>query len=184
MVKKLLAASVCSLLAGIALAGVSTVDPPAARAAGGGEVSKCGGGKIYLNAKERKSFALHNEARRDRGLRPFCVHPDLQKAARSHSKDMIRRDYFSHKTAGSDEGPCGRVRRFDYRYRYCGENIAWGSGSEGSPGNIMRDWMDSDDHRANILDGKYREVGIGTYTGTFKGRSGATMYTADFGTRL
>lgn len=182
--KRLLAALAGSLLlAGTALAGVSAAEPPAARAGGGGEVRECGGGKLYLRADERKSFRLHNEVRRDRDLKPFCVHPDLQKAARSHSEDMIRRDYFSHDTKGKNEGACERVRRFGYRFRLCGENIAWGSGSKGGPDNIMRNWMDSSGHRANILNGKYREIGIGTYTGTFKGYSGATMYTADFGTR-
>lgn len=183
--KRLLGALVGSLLlAGIALAGVSAAEPPAARAAGGGEVSRCGGGKIHLLADERKTFRLHNEVRRDRDLKPFCVHPDLQKAARSHSKDMIRRDYFSHETKGKNESACERVRRFGYRFRLCGENIAWGSGSQGSPDNIMRNWMDSSGHRANILNRKYREIGIGTYTGTFEGHSGATMYTTDFGTRF
>ena len=44
-------------------------------------------------------------------------------------------------------------------------------------------WMDSSGHRANILDGRFREVGIGTYTGTYKGKKGYTMYTVDFGRR-
>ncbi len=182
--KRLLVALVGSLLAGVTLVGVSAEEPPAARATGGGEVSRCGGGKIYLGAKERKSFRLHNEVRRDRNLKPFCVHPDLQKAARSHSEDMIRRDYFSHNTKGKNEGACERVRRFGYRFRSCGENIAWGSGPKGSPGNIMRNWMNSSGHRANILNNKYREVGIGTHTGTFNGTRNVTMYTADFGARL
>ena len=107
--------------------------PPAAEAAGGGEVRKCGGGKIFLNADEKRTFFLHNRERRDRNMRTFCVHPKLQKAARSHSKDMIRRDYFSHDTKGRNESACERIRRFGYRYRYCAENIAWGSGRRASP---------------------------------------------------
>ncbi len=156
---------------------------PAAEATGGGGVNKCGGGKISLNTDEKRTFALHNSERRDRGLKLLCVHPDLQRAARSHSKDMIERDYFSHDTKGRNEGACERVRRFGYGYSRCGENIAWGSGGMGEPDSIMRRWMDSSGHRGNILDGKYREVGIGTYTGTFNGTQNATMYTADFGTR-
>ena len=157
--------------------------PPAAEAAGGGAVRKCGGGRISLNADEKQSFALHNKERRDRNLKPFCVHPDLQRAARAHSEDMIRRDYFSHDTKGRNESPCERIRRFGYRYRHCGENIAWGSGQQGEPDSIMRMWMDSSGHRSTILDGKYREIGIGTFTGTFNGTPNATMYTADFGAR-
>ena len=43
--------------------------------------------------------------------------------------------------------------------------------------------MNSSGHRTNILDGRFREVGIGTATGTFEGKRGYTMYTVDFGTR-
>lgn len=169
--------------AGVALAGASTFDPPAAEAATGGYAAKCGGGKIFLHADERQSLYLHNRVRKNHNLRVFCVHPDLQRAARAHSKDMIRRDYFSHSTKGRDESACERVRRFGYGFRFCGENIAWGSGTQGSPASVMRRWMNSSGHRRNILDGKFREIGIGTYTGNFKGRDNATMYTADFGQR-
>lgn len=182
---KLLTALLGSLfLAGIALAGVSVLDPPAASAAGGGNVTKCGGGKIFLNAQEKQSFVLHNRERTQRGLKRLCVHPDLQRAARAHSRDMMRRDYFSHDTKGTNRSACDRVQRAGYRFRNCGENIAWGSGSYGEPGRIMRSWMNSSGHRKNILSNKYREVGIGTATGTFQGYKNATMYTADFGTRL
>ena len=157
--------------------------PPAAEAAGGGDVRKCGGGKISLNADEKRSFALHNRERRDRNLKPLCVHPDLQRAARAHSRDMIRRDYFSHNTKGRGESACERIKRYGYPYSLCGENIASGSGSYGEPDSIMDRWMKSDGHRRNILNGRFREVGIGTHTGTYKGTQNVTMYTADFGTR-
>ena len=165
--------------AGIALAGVSALDPPAAEAAGG-YVGKCGGGRILLNADERQSFILHNQQRNRHNLRPFCVDADLQRVARAHSKDMIRRNYFSHTTKGTNRDACDRIENAGYRYRYCGENIAYGSGAKGSPGSIMNAWMKSSGHRSNILNGKYREIGIGTY----RGAGDKTMYTADFGTRL
>lgn len=157
---------------------------PEAEAATGGYVGKCGGGKIFLNADERQSFYLHNQQRKSHNLRQFCVHPSLQKAARAHSKDMIQRDYFSHTTKGTNRNACDRIKNAGYRYRYCGENIAYGSGSYGEPQSIMRAWMKSTGHRRNILKPGFREIGIGTYTGTYKGSRGVTMYTADFGTRL
>jgi uncharacterized protein YkwD len=177
---------VAFVFAAVAVATAATIflaTPPAAEAAGGGKVDKCGGGKIFLKADEKRIFALHNRERRERGIKRLCVHPDLQRAARSHSKDMIRRDYFSHDTKGRNESACERVRRFGYRYRNCAENIAWGSGQNGEPDSRMRAWMGSRDHRANIMNGRLREIGIGTYSGTFNGTPNATMYTADFGTR-
>ncbi len=165
-------------LAGVAAVGVSVADPPVAEAAGGGYAPKCGKGKIFLNSQELRSFKLHNKARRNHNLRPFCVHPALQKAARSHSKDMIRRNYFSHGTKGKNESACERMRRFGYRWRYCAENIGYNS----TPDRMFNQWMHSSGHRRNILSGKYREIGIGACTGDFK-RVKTTMYTVDFGTR-
>ena len=168
-------------------AGLSAVNPQQADAAGGGPVKKCGGGKILLNAKEKETLARHNAIRRDNKLRPFCIHPKLQKAARAHSKDMIRRDYFSHNTKGRGSFS-KRIKRFGYtskgyKYYTVGENIAGGNGPNRKPKAIMRAWMKSPGHRRNILDGKFREIGLGTYSGTYKKYKGWTMYTADFGTR-
>ena len=59
---------------------------PAAEAAGGGYAGKCGGGKIFLYEKEKKTLYLHNKTRKNHGLKPFCVHPKLQKVARAHSR--------------------------------------------------------------------------------------------------
>lgn len=172
-------------LGSVTAAGISTFDATTkAEAASGGYVKRCGGGKIFLNAKERRSFYLHNKARKNRGIKPLCVHPKLQKIARAHSKDMIRRDYFSHYTKGSGLSPQRRAKRAGYNYRYFGENIAYGQGPRGSADAIFKLWMNSSSHRSNILSRKFREVGIGAYTGTYKGYKNVTMWTADFGTRL
>lgn len=173
----LLAVSV--LLAAVAAAGLGVTDPTSAEAAGGGYVKKCGGDTIFLNEKEKKTFALHNKKRRERNLKPFCVHPQLQEAARAHSEDMIQRDYFSHDTKGGETFE-ERLKRFGYT-SLAGENIAYGSGPYGEPESIMRSWMRSDGHRRNILKGEFREIGVGTHTGEFKGFNGVTIYTVDFG---
>ena len=68
---------------------------------------------------------MHNNARRDRNLRAFCVHPSLQRSARAHTRDMIQRNYFSHITKGTNQGPCDRIHREGYRY--CAENIGYNS---------------------------------------------------------
>ncbi len=165
------------LFAGIAAVGLSAADPPPAQAAGG-KVARCGGGKIFLRAPERRLFELHNRARARRGLPRLCVHPALKRAAEAHSRDMIRRDYFSHDTKGKNESACERIRRFGYRYRYCGENIGYNR----TPQRMFNAWMRSSGHRANILNRKYREVGVGAYRGRYNGYK-TTMYTVDFGRR-
>ncbi|HEX5849751.1 MAG TPA: CAP domain-containing protein [Rubrobacter sp.] len=153
-------------------------------ATAGGEVATCGGGSIYLSAKERETFKRHNAIRGRQDLPRFCLHPALQKAARHHSEDMVKRDYFSHDTMGRNEDFSERIESFGYTsYSTLAENIAYGSGSDGSPSRIMRAWMRSDGHRRNILDPRLRQIGIGVFVGNWKGREGTSMYTADFGAR-
>jgi uncharacterized protein YkwD len=164
-----------AVLATVAALSVSAIEPSKAQAAD--TVRTCGGGKIKLNAKEARTLKLHNQARKNRGIRLLCVHPKLTKAARAHSAHMIKKDYFGHGNVGR------RLKRYDYNWRTCGENIAGGSGRYGRPGNVFKRWMKSSGHRSNILKKGFREVGIGTATGTYKGNKGYTMYTVDFGTR-
>ena len=165
------------VLAVAAAVGVSAAKPGEAGAASTVTVKTCTGGSIALKANEKRSLDLHNSARKSQGLGALCVHPALQRAARAHSADMINRDYFSHGSIGP------RLKSYGYNWRTYGENIARGSGSPGSANSIFTRWMNSSVHRSNILDGRFREVGIGAVTGTYKGRSGVTMWTADFGAR-
>lgn len=168
-------------LAVLAAVGVSAVEPQQVGAAT--TVRTCGGGTINLGDAEKRMLTLHNQERAKRDLPRFCVHPALVRAAEAHSKDMIQRDYFSHNTKGRNESACERVRRYGYRWQVCAENIAWGAGALGRPDPIFDGWMDSSGHRSNILNRKYREIGIGAYRGTFKRYSNVTMWTVDFGDR-
>ena len=61
-----------------------------------------------------------------------------------------------------------------------GENIAWGSGSLGSPEGIVSQWMHSAPHRRIILTAGLHRVGLGIASGTFDGTPGAVLATADF----
>jgi uncharacterized protein YkwD len=177
-VKHITFAVICGLTVSLLALWVGSVHTPVAKASGGGNVNRCGGGKIFLNNKEKRTFSLHNQVRRRHNLKPFCVHPALQRAARAHSKDMIRRDYFSHDTKGRHEKACERIRRYGYHYRYCGENIGYDS----DPSRMFHAWMRSAAHRHNILNGRFREVGVGAYTGRY-GHYRTTMHTVDFGRR-
>jgi uncharacterized protein YkwD len=158
-----------------AAASVSAAEPKEAETAS--TVRACDGGTIQLDAKEERTLRLHNQARENRRMSSLCVHPALTKAARSHSAHMIRKDYFRHGNAGR------RLKKVGYRWLTYGENIALGSGSRGSPQSIFRQWMKSRHHKSNILNRRFREVGIGIATGTYKGHKNVTIYTVDFGTQ-
>ena len=158
----------------------TAVPPEKARAATA--VKTCGGESISLKAREKRVLALHNATRTSRGLKPLCAHPRLTRAARSHSRQMIEKDYFAH-ASYNGERVRERLERFGYHRSVYAENIAGGSGPPGKPGSIFGRWMDSPPHRTNILDGRFRPVGVGAYTGVFKGTRNYTMYTVDFGVR-
>lgn len=100
---------------------------------------------------------------------------------------MLDRDYSDH-TSPDGETVKERLQRFGYdfsdcSYYACGENIAWGSGSQGTPESVFGLWMQSPGHRSNILSGKFRQIGISVRTGTFKTYEGATTYAVDYGVR-
>jgi uncharacterized protein YkwD len=118
-----------------------------------------------------------NEARAAHGLAPLRLDPRLQRAARAHSGDMLRRNYFAH-------GPfASRLARFGVRGPRVGENLAWGVGAGADAREVVRRWLASPRHRANLLRRGFRRVGIGAASGTFAGYNGAVVLTADFAGR-
>jgi uncharacterized protein YkwD len=159
-------------LATLAAVGVSAVEPGTAEAAS--TVKSCTGGDVRLSAAEKQMLKLHNKERASRGLPRLCVHPKLQKAADAHSREMIRRDRFTHGNVGR------RLKKFGYRWRAYAENISRDDGRP-SPETTFKDWMQSSSHRSNILDRRFDEVGIGAATGDVNG-SKATAWTVDLGT--
>ena len=115
-----------------------------------------------------------NEVRSSHGLKPLRVDPRLTRAARSHSLDMVRRQYFAHGAF------VPRLKRFNVRGPRLGENLAWGVGSLAHARSIVAGWMGSPPHRANLLRPAFRRVGIGNVVGRFAGHARARVVTADF----
>ena len=129
---------------------------------------------------------LLNAERRARGLGSLRSDDRLRNAALGHSRDMVVKRYFAHRSQ-SGSSPAARIRAAGWIPRQgrwiVGENIAWGSGSLAAPSKIVRAWMASPGHRANILRRSFREFGVGVALGVPSGSgSGATFNTA-FGGR-
>ena len=100
-----------------------------------------------------------NAERAKHGMRPLRINRRLSDAAHRHARDMVRRDYFSHDSlAGASF--VDRIRRTGYlrgpRAWIVGENLAWGSGNRSHAAAIVRAWMKSPGHRANILQRRFR----------------------------
>jgi uncharacterized protein YkwD len=115
-----------------------------------------------------------NSARAAHGLRPLRFDGGLDRAAAAHTAEMLRGNTFSH-------GDFARRMAAFHLAGSLGENLAWGTGPAGSARSIVRMWLASPSHRANLLRPGFRRIGLGLAHGTFEGYGGATVVTADFG---
>ena len=118
-----------------------------------------------------------NQTRLAHGLRPLRVDSSLVRAAQSHSTWMLHDNVFTHGDVR------GRMAAFHVAGPATGENLAWGSGGYARPGTIVREWLASPEHRANLLRPGWTRIGIGIARGTFLGNGGAAVVTADFAGR-
>ncbi|MFX3661259.1 MAG: CAP domain-containing protein [Ectobacillus sp.] len=110
-----------------------------------------------LSAYEQKVVELTNAERIKNGLAALQVDTALSRVARMKSEDMLKNRYFSHNspTYGS---PFNMMRANGITYRSAGENIAMG---QRTPEEVVKAWMDSPGHRANILNNTFTHIGVG-----------------------
>ena len=118
------------------------------------------------------------------------LRPDtrLTDAAQSHTESMALGNYFEHDGPRGDT-PLSRVRSTGYIYSSrlgyeIGENIGWGTLWLGTPKAIVSAWMASAGHRANILDPRFRDTGVGVSPhppGSLARGARGGVYTQDFG---
>jgi uncharacterized protein YkwD len=128
-----------------------------------------------LSSSEASLLQTMNSVRTSRGLTPLRLDLRLLRAARGHSADMMRRQYFAHGSVA------GRALAQGARGPVFGEDLAWGTGV-GAQWVVDR-WLASPAHRAVLLRPGFRRIGIGIAFGTFAGRGGAAVFTADFAGR-
>jgi uncharacterized protein YkwD len=136
-------------------------------------------------------FCLVNRVRAENGELPLIRSALLEQAAEGHGAEMISDDYFDH-VSPTGETPVDRIRGTGYLPSpqdgyVIGENLAWGTLSLATPQAIVEAWIASPKHLANILEGQYRETGIGVVPSVpaalSGGEPGAT-YSQEFGVIL
>ncbi|WP_433791806.1 CAP domain-containing protein [Actinoplanes sp. CA-252034] len=115
---------------------------------------------------------LTNVQRKSHGCGAATVNTNIVKAARAHSVWMAKTGTFSHTGSGGSNFSA-RVKAAGYK-KPGGENIAWGYRSANE---VVQAWMKSPGHRANILNCKFKTVGVGAAYAA----NGAAYYTQDFG---
>jgi uncharacterized protein YkwD len=142
-------------------------------------------GEAGVEETRTATLCLLNERRAARGLEPLRENRRLERAADAHARDMVDRDLFSHDSA---DGRSAAARIAEAGYgdaAQVGENLAYGTGREGSPGAVVEGWIESPGHRANVLAPGYREIGLGIVEGVparDESQPGLT-YVTDFGRR-
>jgi uncharacterized protein YkwD len=140
--------------------------------------------KASMHAARRATLCLLNQERAHHGLRPLRLSQRLSRASTVHSRSMVRNRYFEH---GNFVARIVNSRYVTRRQAWSlGENIAWGTGSLSTPAQTVRAWMNSPGHRANILNRRFRDIGIGIALGApaaVHASSGAATYTTDFGVK-
>ena len=133
-------------------------------------------------AEEATMLCLTNYARAQVGevaLEPAAA---LQGSASEKTEDILRCDSFSHNACGREFSYW--IRASGYMSSECwrvGENLAWGTGEYGTVSSIFRAWLRSPEHRENLLDADYTQVGIDLQVGDLEGERGAHVWTQQFG---
>lgn len=133
-------------------------------------------------------LCLINRVRAQNDERPLAPSGQLEQAAENHSREMVAEDYFQH-VSPAGVTPVDRARNAGYIPSrdvgyVIGENIAWGTLDLATPQAIVSAWTASPAHLANILEGQYRDTGIGVAPqapgALSNGAPGAT-YSQEFG---
>lgn len=119
-----------------------------------------------------------NTERARLGLLPLTFNPKLATAAMAKGQDMINDQYWAHIGPDGKE-PWSFIREAGYTYKVAGENLArdFYSTSE-----MMAAWMNSPTHKANIINGNYKEIGIAVIDGNLLGHE-TTLVVQMFGTQ-
>ncbi|MFA6254636.1 MAG: CAP domain-containing protein [Patescibacteria group bacterium] len=108
---------------------------------------------------------LVNESRKEAGIEPLVSDTFLEKFAQAKGQDMINRDYFAHDTPEGKK-PWQWIDRGEYDYVYAGENLAMDFKTAET---VHEAFMKSPSHRRNILNPKYKEVGMAVIEGQIGG---------------
>jgi uncharacterized protein YkwD len=166
----------------LAVAGIVAVPAPAALASPRQP-------SVSLSSLELGVVADINALRASHHLPTLQLSPALTDAARAHSQEMETDGYFAH---SSDNGTAfwKRIQRFystaRWGYWSVGENLLWSSPDVDAQGALTM-WLNSPEHKKNMLDPHWREIGISAVheidaPGVYKGLE-VTIVTTDFGVR-
>lgn len=124
-----------------------------------------------LTADELEVFNLINSKRSAAGLALLKVDSEVQNVARAKAQDMVDKNYFSH-TSPTYGSPFDMMKSFGIKYKTAGENIAGNSSNTGA----VNAWMNSEGHKANILNSSFNYTGVGVVSSPKYGKIYVQMF--------
>lgn len=137
---------------------------------------------VKLTADEQALVDLANRTREKEKLAVLKVNATLCKVAKQHAENMAKQEKMDHVLDG--KGVAARVTDAGYDYRVVGENLARADGDPDTPApppaDIHKHWMESKRHHANLVNPKFREVGLAIA----RSKKGTYFYAQVFGTAL
>lgn len=112
-----------------------------------------------------KVIELTNNERLNAGATILRENAELNQAALSKAMDMFENNYWAHISPTGTE-PWYFITKSGYKYQHAGENLAR---DFSNPTDVVKAWMASPTHRKNLLDDKYKDIGIAVMDGTING---------------
>ena len=141
--------------------------PPATASASAGAAS------VSTSPAEARAKQRINAFRARNGVRALRSSRSLDRSASAYARFMLRRGYFGHQPRIQASGS----------FRRLGETLLLQPGRRPSPGVAVRGWAGSPGHRAVLLSAGFRQMGVGTASGRFRGGRKVTMWVAQVARR-
>lgn len=124
-----------------------------------------------LLSTQEEILKLVNIERAKQNLKPLTLDWQVSRVAQYKSDDMANKNYFSH-TSPTYGSPFDMLKSFNVKYKSAGENIAKGQKTANA---VMTAWMNSEGHRANIMNANFTHLGVG-----YTVKNGTTYWTQMF----
>lgn len=119
----------------------------------------------FSDISNQQLLILTNQQRQNNNLASLTDNSELDQAAANKAADMFSKDYWAH-NAPDGTTPWVFIKSSGYNYIYAGENLARGFNS--AP-DVINAWMNSPEHRQNVLSPNYQNVGFAVATGKLSG---------------
>lgn len=132
---------------------------------------------INANIDQKTVIELTNKEREKKGLPGLVENEALDKAAEAKAANMFSENYWAH-FAPSGKTPWDFILSSGYHFTYAGENLAK---NFYAPNDVVQAWMNSPTHRDNLLNSKYKDIGIAIVEGVLNGQK-TTLVVQEFGT--